>query len=126
MFKFITLLKRFIPPYKKFVFLSLSFNLLSTVFSLFSFAAIIPVLRILFKIEVVNKTYLVWTWSESMKEITAAIKNNLYYSIERLIDTVGPNLALLYVGLFLVIMTAFKVGASYFGSYFMIPIRTGV
>ncbi|MHB9140684.1 MAG: ABC transporter ATP-binding protein [Paludibacter sp.] len=126
MFKFISLLKRFIPPYKKYVFLSLLFNLLSTVFSLFSFAAVIPVLRILFKIEVVNKTYIVWTWSESMKEITAAIKNNLYYSIERLIELVGPNLALLYVGLFLVLMTAFKVGSSYFGSYFMIPIRTGV
>ena len=126
MFKFISLLKRFIPPYKKYVFLSLLFNLLSTVFSLFSFAAVIPVLRILFKIEVVNKTYIVWTWSESLKEITAALKNNLYYSIERLIELVGPNLALLYVGLFLVLMTAFKVGSSYFGSYFMIPIRTGV
>jgi subfamily B ATP-binding cassette protein MsbA len=126
MFKFITLLKRFIPPYKKYVFLNLLFNLLTTVFSLFSFAAIIPVLQILFKIEKVNRAYLIWNWSDSFKDITAAIKNNLYYSVQLLIDQVGPNLALFYMGLFLVVMTAFKTGTSYFGSYFMIPIRTGV
>ncbi|MFZ4726411.1 MAG: ABC transporter ATP-binding protein [Paludibacter sp.] len=126
MFKFITLLKRFIPPYKKYVFLSLLFNMLSTVFSLFSFGAIIPVLQILFKLQQVDKVYIVWAWSDGLKEIIAALKNNLYYSIELMIEQVGPNLALLYLGLFLVLMTALKTGSSYFGSYFMIPIRTGV
>ena len=126
MFKFLTLLKRFIPPYKKYVFLSLLFNLLSTVFSLFSFAAIIPVLQILFKIDEVNKIYLAWEWSDSLKEIIAAIKNNLFYSVGQMIEYVGPSSALLYLGLFLVLMTAFKTGFSYFGTYFMIPIRTGV
>ena len=126
MFKFLTLLKRFIPPYKKYVFLSLLFNLLSTVFSLFSFAAIIPVLQILFKIEEVNKIYLAWEWSDSLKEIIAAVKNNLFYTVGQMIESVGPSSALLFLGLFLVIMTAFKTGFSYFGSYFMIPIRTGV
>jgi len=61
-----------------------------------------------------------------MKEISSAIKNNLFYSIQQMIEYVGPNLALLYLGLFLVVMTGFKTGSSYFGSFFMIPIRTGV
>jgi ABC-type multidrug transport system fused ATPase/permease subunit len=126
MFKFITLLKRFIPPYKKYVFLSLLFNLLSTVFSLFSFGAIIPVLQILFGLQKVDKVYLAWTWSDGTKEIVSALKNNLFFAVEQMIEQVGPNLALLYLGLFLVLMTAFKTGTSYFGSFYMIPIRTGV
>ena len=126
MFKFITLLKRFIPPYKKYVFLSLLFNLLSTVFSLFSFAAIIPILGMLFKTEKAIKVYQIWNWNDSLKVIVAGIKNNLSYSVQQFIETIGPSAALLYLGLFLIVMTAFKVGTSYLGSYFMIPIRTGV
>ena len=126
MFKFITLLKRFTPPYKKFVFLSLLFNLLSTVFSLFSFAAVIPVLQILFGLQKVDQTYMAWTWSESLKEIAAALKNNLFYWVDTTIKTVGPSNALIYVGMFLVVMTGLKVGFAYLGSHFMIPIRTGV
>jgi ATP-binding cassette, subfamily B, bacterial MsbA len=126
MFKFITLLKRFIPPYKKYVILSLMFNLLSTVFSLFSFAAIIPILRMLFKTGEAIKIYQVWTWNDSLKVIVGGIQNNLSYSIQQYIESIGPSRALLYLGAFLIVMTAFKVGSSYLGSYFMIPIRTGV
>ncbi len=126
MFKFVTLLKRFVPPYKKYVFLSLLFNLLTTIFSLFSFAAVIPVLQILFGLESVQKTYQVWSWGDGMKEVISALKNNLYFWVDQTIKSVGPGNALLYMGLFLVVTTAFKVGTAYLGSYFMIPIRTGV
>lgn len=126
MFKFITLLKRFIPAYKKYVVLSLLLNLLSTIFSLFSFAAVIPVLQILFGLEKAISQYQNWMWSDGLGDISAAIKNNLYFWVEQSIDQVGPSLALLYLGLFLVITTAFKVGTAYFASYFVIPIRTGV
>lgn len=124
---FFILLKRFVPPYKKYVVLSVSLNLISTIFSLFSFAAIIPVLRILFKLdENTVEIYRNWTWNDSIANITSALKNNLFYSIEQMIQHVGPNMSLLYLGLFLISMTAFKVGTAYFGSYFMIPIRMGV
>lgn len=126
MFKFVTLLKRFIPPYKKYVFLSLLFNLLTTIFSLFSFAAIIPVLQILFGLQEVSKTYQQWSWSDGGSEILEALKNNVFYGIEQLIVQVGPSTALLYMGLFLIVMTALKTGSAYLGSHFMIPIRTGV
>lgn len=126
MFKFITLLKRFIPPYKKYVFLSLLFNLLSTIFSLFSFAAIIPVLQILFGLQKVGKAYISWNWSDNFKDIVSALKNNLFSWVEHTIQSVGPSTALLYLGLFLIVMTAFKTGTWYLGSHFIIPIRTGV
>ena len=126
MFKFITLIKRFVPPYKKYVVLSLLFNLLATVFSLFSFAAIIPVLQILFGLDSAETSYMAWSWSDGFQHIVEAAKNNLFYSIEQLILNVGPNFALLYLGLFLVLMTAFKVGSAFLGAYFIIPIRTGV
>ena len=99
---FFVLLKRFVPPYKKYVVLSLSLNLLSTIFSLFSFAAIIPVLRILFKLEENTvSVYREWTWNNGMTDIISALKNNLFYGIEQMIQQVGANMALLYLGLLL-------------------------
>lgn len=127
MFNFITLLKRFVPPYKKYVFLSLLFNLLTMIFSLFSFGAVMPVLRLLFGTEKSTQTsYIAWNWSQSWSEIGNALKNNVAYELQQLILSVGPGNALIYIGVFLVIMTAFKVGTAYLGSHFIIPVRTGV
>lgn len=126
MFNFLSLLKRFIPSYKKQVFLSLLFNLLSTLFSIFSFGAIIPVLQILFGLSKANTTYVAWTWQDGYGNILDAVKNNISYYIDQMILTVSPSIALLYLGLFLVIMTLLKTGTAYLASYFVIPIRTGV
>jgi len=126
MFKFITLLKRFIPPYKKYVFLSLLFNLFSTVFSLFSFVSIVPILRLLFKIEQSIKVYQPWTWHDSLKKIIDAVGNNTSCQLQNFFISIGPGNALIYTGAFLVLMTALKVGFAYLGSFYMIPIRTGV
>ena len=126
MFKFITLLKRFIPPYKKYVLLAFLFNILTMLFSIFSFGTIIPVLRILFKIEQKLKIYQNWTWNDGIKSISDAILNNLSYYIQHFVTSVGPSYALFCLGTFLVMMTALKVGTAYLGSYYIIPIRTGV
>lgn len=126
MFNFSQLLKRFMPPYKKYVFLTFLFNILSTVFSLFSFAAVIPVLRLLFKLDNSNAVYQNWEFSDSFNHIVGALKNNLEYSIEQTIQSVGPSTTLMYLGLFLIVMTGFKVGTAFLASFYMIPIRTGV
>lgn len=126
MFDFVTLIKRFIPPYKKYVFLSLLANLLSTVFSLFSFAAIIPILQILFGVSKSNTTYQPWTWSDGLEHVYDAVRNNVSYWIETTILQQGADTALIYIALFLIVMTFLKVGTSYLGSFFVIPIRTGV
>jgi len=126
MFKFFTLLKRFIPPYKKYVVLNLVYNLLATIFSLFSFATIIPILQILFGIQRANVSYQPWSWNDSLKDIFNALKNNAFYSIEQIVETSGAPTALLYLGLFLIVITFLKTGTAYLASYYMIPIRTGV
>ena len=126
MFKFFTLLKRFIPPYKKYVVLNLVYNLLATIFSLFSFATIIPILQILFGIQRANVSYQPWSWNDSLKDIFNALKNNAFYSIEQIVEMSGASTALLYLGLFLIVITFLKTGTAYLASYYMIPIRTGV
>ncbi|HLP04025.1 MAG TPA: ABC transporter ATP-binding protein [Paludibacter sp.] len=126
MFKFATLIKRFVPPYKKYVFLSLLFNFLATVFSLFSFLTIVPVLNILFGIETAETPYQSWNWAEGASRIVSALKNNSVYWLEHFIKEQGPSATLMYLGVFLVVMTAFKTGTTYLGSFYTIPIRTGV
>lgn len=126
MFKFFTLLKRFIPPYKKYVVLNLVYNLLATIFSLFSFATIIPILQILFGIQRANVSCQPWSWNDGLKDIFNALKNNAFYSIEQIVETSGAPAALLYLGLFLIVITFLKTGTAYLASYYMVPIRTGV
>jgi ABC-type multidrug transport system fused ATPase/permease subunit len=120
------LLKRFVPPYKKYVAFSLMFNLLSAVFSLFSFAAIIPILQILFGLQSAKSSYMSWEWSDGMSHLGAALKNNLYYTVEQMVAYTGPQMALMYLGVFLIITTALKVGSTYLGTFCIVPIRTGV
>lgn len=120
------LIKRFASPYKRYVLLALLFNLLTAIFSLFSFAAIIPILQILFGLQSANSSYLAWDWSNSYEQIAAALKNNLYYGIEQLILNIGPETTLMVLGAFLVLTSGLKVGTAYLGSYCIVPVRTGV
>ncbi len=122
----LVILKRFIRPYKRYMWLSLLFNLFSTLFSLFSFAALIPVLQILFGLKKANLHYMEWSWSSGFESIVEAVRNNLEYKIEEIVMSVGPSSALLFMGLFLILMTAFKTGSAYLATLMTIPIRTGV
>ena len=125
--KFFSLLKRFIPPYKKYVFLNLLFHVLSTVFGLLSFGALMPILRIIFGISKDNTSvYQPWEWNEGFAALFNAAKNNVGYYIEQLVTQIDPMKALSFISIYLIITTLLKVGTSFLGSYFMIPIRTGV
>jgi ATP-binding cassette, subfamily B, bacterial MsbA len=126
MFKIFSIFKRFIPPYKKYVIWSIVFNFLSTIFSLFSFAAIIPVLQILFGIKKLNVSYVEWSWSDSLGNLTAAAQNNLSYHFQQIIENTDVSLTLLYLGLFLIFMTALKTGSAYVAVRMTIPLRTGI
>ncbi len=106
--------------------MSLVFNFLTAFFSIFSFAAIIPVLNILFGLRKPELQFMDWSWSDGIGAIASAIKNNLSYYIEQLIQINGPQLTLLYVGLFLVFLTALKTGTAYLATKMTIPVRTGV
>lgn len=124
--EFLQILRRFVPPYKKYLGLSILFNILSAVLNIFSFAALIPILQILFKVDggIRVNEYMHWNgdWS-SIKEVAT---NNLYYYIQEFIVVHSTSTALLVIGIFLAFMTFLKTGAYFLSSATIIPIRTGI
>ena len=124
--KIVNTLRRFIPPYKGLMVLNILFNLFSTVLSLFSFAAIIPVLRILFGLTAVDVQWTDIHTVSGLQETLAALRSNLYYLLNDQIALHGSSYVLLMLGLFLVVMTGLKCGAAWLANYYMVPIRTGV
>lgn len=120
------LLKRFVPPYKGYVALNIFFNLISTVLSLFSFAAIIPVLKLLFGLSEANVSYTQLSSALSMQDYIDAARGNLYWWMEQLVATHGSGYVLFLLGMFLIVMTGLKCLTAWLANYFMVPIRTGV
>lgn len=106
--------------------LSLFFNLLSTIFSLFSFAALIPVLQILFGLNEETFHYIDWNWTASPDAVLYAVKNNVEFSIQQSVIESGAAHALMMLSLFLILMTALKTGTAYLATAMTVPIRTGV
>ena len=122
--EFFQILRRFVPPYKRYLVMTVSFNILSAVLNIFSFAAIIPILQIIFKTEkaAAAPQLMAWNW-DNMKEVAA---NNMDYYVNALIADIGPTTTLLVLGLFLAFMTFLKTGAYFLSSATVIPIRTGI
>lgn len=121
--EFIHILRRFIPPYKKFLILNILFNILSAILNIFSFSLIIPILQILFKLSDQIYKFIPWDANMSFKNI---LINNFYYYVTELIKTYGGSKTLLILGLFLAAMTLLKAGAYILTFATIIPIRTGV
>ena len=122
----LSLLKRFIPPYRWQVAANLLFNILSTILSLFSFATIIPVLQILFGLAEVNAIYTPISTASTIQESISILKNNFYYYLQTQIDMHGAQYVLLLLGACLVLLTGLKCLTAWLANYFMVPIRTGV
>lgn len=123
---FLHLIRRFVPPYKGQMALNIFFNLLSTVLSLFSFMAIIPVLQLLFNLSDAHSTYTDLSTVSGLDAYLGALKENLYYYMERLAMSHGGGTVLAMLGGFLVVMTGLKCFTAWMANYFMVPIRTGV
>ena len=122
--EFIQVLRRFVPPYKKYLVLSIIFNILSAILNIFSFATLIPLLQILFKVDAGTGAVRVMSWSEgSFKDV---LSNNADYYTQIYITNWGPTTVLLVIGLLLAFMTFLKTGAYFLSSASIIPIRTGV
>lgn len=124
--KLIHILRRFVPPYRAQLGWNIFFNLLSTILSLFSFAAIIPVLRILFGLNTIEETRVPLSEVQGLQETIAALRTNLYCVLNEQIALHGAGYVLLLLGLFLIVMTGLKVLTAWLANYFMVPIRTGV
>ncbi|MDO4971822.1 MAG: ABC transporter ATP-binding protein [Bacteroidales bacterium] len=123
MFKgFFTILRRFIPPYKRNIVLNVIFNVMTAFLTLFSFALIIPILEMLFGINQAHYSYMEWG-SAGLKEV---VVNDFYYTVQCLIEQYGPSTALAAIAGMLVFFTGLKVGTAYLAAYNMITIRASV
>jgi len=125
--EFFRLLQLYIPPYQKYLWFNFLFNFLSAVFGVFSLISMIPVLKILFGLE--EKVHGYIKLSENMSrfsEFSNAVKHNVYSFITNLSESKGADNALIYIGLFLILMVILKVGFSYLGSYSIVTLRTSV
>lgn len=123
---FLKLIRRFVPPYKGEMAANIFFNLLSTILSLFSFAAIIPVLQILFGLSETTAQPIDMSTVTSLSDWLSAVKNNLYFWMESQIVVHGGGYMLFVLGTFLVVMTGFKCFTAWMANFYMVPIRTGV
>ena len=122
--EFLNVLRRFVPPYKKYLVLSVVFNILSALLNIFSFAALIPILQILFQTSDAESatTLMAWDWGN----IQTVLMNNMNYFVNGLIAEWGQTTTLLLIGIFLAITTFLKTGAYFLSAATIIPIRTGV
>ena len=120
--EFLQVLRRFVPPYKKYLALSVLFNILSAVLNIFSFATLIPMLQILFKTGDADTATSLMPWALDKD----TLMNNMNYYVNDLIATMGATTTLLFIGLALAFMTFLKTGAYFLSSATIIPIRTGV
>ena len=122
--EFFKVLRRFLPPYKRYLVLTVLFNILSAVLNIFSFATLIPILTILFRTEenLIATDLMAWDWSNA-KEV---LSNNANYYVQQMLIEFGPTTSLLLIGLLLTFMTLLKTGAYFLSSATIIPIRTGI
>ena len=122
--EFLQLMRRFVSPYKRYIGWAIVLNVLSAIFNVFSFTLLIPILNILFKTGENTQVYHFMEWgSGSLKEVAV---NNFYYCVTQMIETHGPQMTLLFMGLFLAFMTMLKTSCYFGSSAIMIPLRTGV
>lgn len=122
--EFFRVMRRYVAPYKKYLFGSLFFNLLSAVLNVFSFASLIPMLNLLFKLD--TTTYHIMAWDTAGKSTKDIIVNNMYYYTQQIMLEYGASNALLLIGSFLVAATLLKTGSYFVSAGIMVPMRTGI
>lgn len=115
-------LRRFALPYKRTIAISLIFNLMTAVMTLFSFAVIVPILEMLFGLSVADHPF-TEPGTAPLKDV---IINNFYYYVQQIINRHGASTALAGLAALLVVMTLLKVGTAYLSEFFTIPMRNGV
>ena len=122
--EFLAILHRFLPPYKKYLVWSVVFNILSAVLNIFSFVALIPILRILFQTEDATTVTALMNWGDD--DISKVAENNMNYYVSQMIVNIGATTTLLLIGVFLAFATFLKTAAYFLSSATIIPIRTGI
>ena len=120
---FFNMLRRYLPPYRKYVFGSVLMNVLSAVFNIFSFTLVIPILNILFKLDEKVYTFIPWDTDLGFKE--KAI-NNAYWFVGQYMEAHGAVTTLFILAGIMIVMTLLKTGCYFGSSAVMVPLRTGL
>ncbi|MBD5229513.1 MAG: ABC transporter ATP-binding protein [Bacteroidales bacterium] len=120
--EFFKILRRFVPPYKKYLILNVIFNILAAFLTLFSFALVIPILEMLFQVKEAHYEYMA-LGSDNLKDV---VVNNFYYYVQQAIADWGQSQTLAILAVLLVLMTLLKTGVTYLSSYCIIPLRAGI
>jgi len=125
---FFLLLKRLVPPYKKYLWLNITMNVLTAILNLFSFLLIIPILNLIFRVDKTNYIYMPFDFysSHSWGHLKEIATNNFNWYFSNVLETNGPSRVLLLLAAYLVVTTIFRVTTMYLSFYYLIPIRTGV
>ena len=122
--EFLKMMRQYIAPYKRYMIGSLVFNLLSAVLNVFSFASLIPMLNLLFKLDTKVYHYIAWnTPKVSAKDV---IVNNMYYYTQQVMEIYGASTTLLLIGLFLITATLLKTSCYFASAGLLVPMRTGI
>ena len=126
MIDFLKLFCKYVPPYLWRIALNIVLSLISSVFSVFSFAAIIPVLQILFGIS--NDVLEPVSFSEvhSYASFLEISKSNALYFLQQQITENGTVWTLALISLFVLVMSLLANTTSYFASFVRVPVRTGI
>ena len=121
---FFKMMRRYVAPYKHYLFGSIFFNLLSAVLNVFSFASLIPMLNLLFKVDTTVYHFIPWdATGHSLKDL---LINNMYFYTQQLMADYGASTTLLLIGIFLVTATFLKTGAYFLSAAMIVPMRTGI
>ena len=120
---FLKLMRQYASPYKGYLAGAVVLNILSAVFNIFSFAILVPILNILFKVDSTVYEFIPWGSEVAFKD---KIINNFYYYVSELAATHGAGNTLFMLAGVMIFFTALKT-SCYFGSNaVMIPISTGI
>ena len=121
--EFFSLLKRYMKPYRKYLTWAVILNFLSQWLNVFSFAALVPILNILFKIDTTKYEYMPMDIHHLNKDV---LINNGYYFINYIIEQNGAFVTLIFMGLILIVMTLLKTTGYFASAAVMVPLRTGI
>lgn len=122
--EFFEVLRRYVAPYKGYLLGSLLFNILSAVLNVFSFVTLMPMLKILFRID--TQTYAFMAWDAADKSFKDVLVNNMYYYTQTWMGEFGASTTLLFLGLFLITATLLKTSTYFASAAIMVPMRTGI
>ena len=122
--EFFEVLRRYVAPYKGYLLGSLLFNILSAVLNVFSFVTLMPMLKILFRID--TQTYVFMAWDAADKSFKDVLVNNMYYYTQTWMGEYGASATLLFLGLFLITATLLKTSTYFASAAIMVPMRTGI